>query len=260
MKDSFLSTVSRELRTPLTSIKSFAEILLTYEEDRDTQREFLTIINEESDRLTKLINDFLDLSKIEAGKMKWETVELSLNKVIQNAVNVTQAIAKEKNLRIEFTSEQDLPLVSGDKDRFVQVVTNLLGNAIKFTPEGGRIDVAVRVDAGDSESDPGVVVVSVSDTGIGISPENYGDVFEKFKQVGDTLTGKPQGTGLGLPICKEIIEHYDGRIWVESEIGKGSTFSFSLPILREMKEVEPEEIEELIEVVKSGKKILVVDD
>ena len=261
MKDSFLSTVSHELRTPLTSIKSFAEILLTYDEDKETQREFLTIINEESDRLTKLINDFLDLSKIEAGRMQWDTVELSLTPVIQNAINITQAIAKQKSLDIVFYPLPSLPFVPGDKDRLVQVVTNLLSNSIKFTPDGGRITVGTRVEA--AEGKPAMVVVSVTDTGIGIAPENHGVVFEKFKQVGDTLTNKPKGTGLGLPICKEIVEHYGGRIWVESELGKGATFLFSLPVAaqQEIKEpVIPESPEEPVEAVKEGETVLVVDD
>jgi len=274
MKDSFLSTVSHELRTPLTSIKSFAEILLTYDEDKETQKEFLTIINDESDRLTKLINNFLDLSKIESGRMQWETVELSLAPVIKQAINITQTIAKEKDLTVEFPEPSDLPMVSSDNDRTVQVVTNLLSNAIKFTPENGTIKLAATV-AKDGKSKKGkdMVVVSVTDNGIGIAKKDLGAVFEKFKQVGDTLTDKPMGTGLGLPICKEIIEHYGGRIWVESEIGKGSTFLFSLPVLEgagvtseepcicEDLETQEEETE-ILEVVKKkeGKKILVVDD
>src|SRR4030067_3281658 len=145
MKDSFLSTVSHELRTPLTSIKSFAEILLTYDEDKETQREFLTIINQESDRLTKLINDFLDLSKIEAGRMQWDDKEQSIIPVIQNALNITQALAKEKNLTMEFHAPENLPVVSCDKDRLVQVITNLLSNSIKFTPESGKISIRVKM-------------------------------------------------------------------------------------------------------------------
>jgi PAS domain S-box-containing protein len=264
MKDSFLSTVSHELRTPLTSIKSFAEILLTYDEDKATQREFLTIINEESDRLTKLINDFLDLSKIEAGRMQWDTVELSLTPVIQNAINITQAMAKKQNLNVVFNPVPDLPLVPGDKDRLVQVVTNLLSNSIKFTPDGGTITIGTKVVAAtDPETKQGMVVVSMTDTGIGIAPENHALVFEKFKQVGDTLTNKPKGTGLGLPICREIVEHYGGKIWVESELGKGSTFLFSLPIAKPAETNETVVTEapaEPVEAVKESETILVVDD
>jgi PAS domain S-box-containing protein len=263
MKDSFLSTVSHELRTPLTSIKSFAEILLTYDEDKETQREFLTIINQESDRLTKLINNFLDLSKIEAGRMQWEDKEQSLIPIVQNAINITQALAKEQNLTVEFNASENLPVVSCDRDRLVQVVTNLLSNSIKFTPKGGKITVGIKaVEINKSNGNPGTIVVSIADNGIGIAPENHELVFEKFKQVGDTLTDKPKGTGLGLPICKEIIEHYGGKIWVESELGKGSIFSFSLPIVppAEVKAPIPEVEEILIEKTQKGKLILVVDD
>jgi PAS domain S-box-containing protein len=262
LKDSFLSTVSHELRTPLTSIKSFSEILLSYDEDKETQREFLSIINEESDRLTRLINDFLDLSKIEAGRVQWETVELSLPEVIQTAINATQALTIQMNLKVDADLDHDLPTVRCDKDRLVQVVTNLLSNAIKFTPEGGMIHVkAQTLNGSESEGDSDRVMVSVSDNGIGIAPENHKGIFEKFKQVGDTLTGKPKGTGLGLPICKEILEHYGGKIWVEGELGKGSTFFFTLPITQKIEAEAPEAKKEEAEVViKGGKTILVVDD
>jgi PAS domain S-box-containing protein len=271
LKDSFLSTVSHELRTPLTSIKSFSEILLSYDEDKETQKEFLTIINEESDRLTRLINNFLDLSKIEAGRMQWETAELSLPEVIQTALNATQALTIQTNLKVDTNFAPDLPTVLGDKDRLVQVVTNLLSNAIKFTPDGGKIQVKAQVRNGSKpKGDPDMITVSVSDSGIGIAPKDHEGIFEKFKQVGDTLSGKPKGTGLGLPICKEIVEHYGGKLWVESELGKGSTFFFTLPITtkteakapqakEEVKKEETKE-EEVKAVIKEGKTILVVDD
>jgi CheY-like chemotaxis protein/two-component sensor histidine kinase len=262
LKDNFLSTVSHELRTPLTSIKSFSEILLSYDEDKETQREFLGIINEESDRLTRLINDFLDLSKIEAGRMQWETVELSLPEVIKTAINATQALATQMNLKVDMDLGADLPTVRCDKDRLAQVVTNLLSNSIKFTPEGGMIHVKAQIlNGSESKEDSDMVMVSISDTGIGIAPENHETIFEKFKQVGDTLTGKPKGTGLGLPICKEIVEHYGGRIWVESELGKGSTFFFTLPMGQKTEVKAPEAKKEPAGVViRGGKTILVVDD
>ena len=261
MKDSFLSTVSHELRTPLTSIKGFAEILLTYEEDRETQREFLTIINEESERLTRLINDFLDISRIEAGRMQWQTTRLAIPEIIETAINATQALYKEKNQKVEVDLERDLPSVWSDSDRLVQVITNVLSNAIKFTPDGGEIRVAAQLLKSDEgENAPSMIRVSVSDTGIGIAPEDYEKIFEKFKQVGDTLTDRPKGTGLGLPICKEIVEHYGGKIWVESELDKGSTFYFTLPV-REEAEVETPEVEDkIVTTVEGSKTILVVDD
>jgi PAS domain S-box-containing protein len=270
LKDSFLSTVSHELRTPLTSIKSFSEILLAYDEDRETQKEFLNIIKEESDRLTRLINDFLDLAKIESGRMQWETVDLSVAEVIKTAINATQALAAQGKLEVKVKVSPGLPTVTCDKDRLVQVVTNLLSNAIKFTPEGGKIEVKARRGGGGKlkeKSDS--VVVSVTDSGVGIDPKDHESVFEKFKQVGDTLTDKPKGTGLGLPICKEIIEHYGGKLWVESQLGRGSTFFFSLPLAPAAGAEAPgaDEAEEPAKVAISGRKavdgyktIMVVDD
>ena len=239
MKDNFLSTVSHELRTPLTSIKSFTEILLSYqEEDRETQREFLGIIHQESDHLGDLVNNLLDLSKLETGQMQWEDSELEIPWVIRTVVTAAEPLAARKNLRVDIDLEPDLPPVWDDRNRLVQVVTNLLSNAIKFTPEGGEIRLRAQVikDSG-ARGDPDVIMVSVIDSGIGIAPEDYEKVFDKFRQVGDTLTDKPKGTGLGLAICREIVAHYGGRIWVESQLGKGSTFFFTLPIMEKVREL-----------------------
>jgi PAS domain S-box-containing protein len=264
LKDSFLSTVSHELRTPLTSIKSFSEILLAYDEDRKTQKEFLNIIKEESDRLTRLINDFLDLSKIESGRMQWETAGLSVTEVIKTAINATQALAAEAKLKIKVEVSPGLPKVMSDNDRLVQVVTNLLSNAIKFTPEGGNIGVKAQLlEGGKAKKKADMVLVSVTDNGIGIDPKDRQAIFDKFKQVGNTLTDKPKGTGLGLPICKEIVEHYGGKIWVESELGKGSTFFFTLPVaeVAGVEAPEAKETEELAGAAITGDRtILVVDD
>lgn len=229
LKDNFLSTVSHELRTPLTSIKSFAEILLNYEEDRTTQLEFLGIINDESDRLTRLINEFLDLSKIQAGRMKWQTVEMSLADAINSATNAAKPLIEKNHLDISIEIEPDLPLVLSDKDRMIQVVTNILGNATKFTPEGGQIRVKAWFDDGPKAKNPGMVTVSVTDTGIGIASEHHESIFENFGQVGDVLKDRPKGTGLGLPICKKIVENFGGKIWVESALGEGTTFIFTIP-------------------------------
>ncbi|MFC2027424.1 PAS domain S-box protein, partial [Chloroflexota bacterium] len=230
MKDKFLSTVSHELRTPLTSIKSFAEILLTYDNDRETEKEFLTIINDESDRLTRLINDFLDISKIESGHIQWENVRIEIPKTIETAVNATQALATKMKLKIEVGLQPSLPDVFGDGDKLVQVMTNLISNAINFTDEGGIIRIfAEPLQTEDSLEKPDFVKINVVDTGTGIAPDDQEYIFEKFSQVGDTLKDKPPGTGLGLAISKEIVEHHGGSIWVESEVGKGSTFTFTLP-------------------------------
>jgi signal transduction histidine kinase/FixJ family two-component response regulator len=236
-KSSFLSTVSHELRTPLTSVLGFAKIIRRRLDERifplvpetdpkihNSKRqviENLDIVVSEGERLTLLIDDVLDLAKIEAGKFTWNMASLDISQVIERALAATSSLFRPKNLNPVTNIEPGMPTINGDRDRLIQVVINLISNAVKFT-ESGSITCAARLVNGE-------IVVSVTDSGIGIKPEDQPKVFEKFKQVGDTLTDKPKGTGLGLPICKEIVEHHGGRIWVESEIGKGSKFSFSLP-------------------------------
>ncbi len=226
IKDNFLSTVSHEFRTPLASIKAYVDILLTYDNEEEIQKEFLGTINNETDRLARLINDFLDLSKIEAGRIQWETAPVEIPDVIKSAVEATEALASNTDLIVELDIASDLSPVLGDRDRCLQVVTNLISNAIKFTPEGGIIFVKVS----NSTSFPDMVQVSVTDTGLGIPIEDQERIFHKFTQVGDGLRDKPPGTGLGLAICQKIVEYYRGSIWVESELDKGSTFSFTLPV------------------------------
>ena len=237
-KSAFLSTVSHELRTPLTSVLGFAKIIKKRLEDRifplvptDDRRiaqtiqqvdDNLRVVVSEGERLTKLIDDVLDLAKIEAGKLEWHMGEVSIADVIDHATAATASLFEPKGLRLVKEVAADLPLVTGDRDRLIQVVINLISNAVKFTDHGTVTCRAVR--------DGSALVVSVIDTGVGITPSDQPKVFERFKQVGDTLTDKPKGTGLGLPICKEIVEHHGGRIWVESAIGAGSTFAFSVPM------------------------------
>ena len=239
IKSDFLSTVSHELRTPLTSVLGFSKMIAKrfttvlqphlQQADARVQRETmrvqenLGIIIDEGERLTRLINDVLDLAKIEAGKVEWTMQDVSLFDIVQSAVNATSALAKDKGLDVRLAPQGEDFHVYGDQDRLVQVVTNLLSNSIKFTDEGSITCLLAE--------DKDTVTVKIIDTGIGIAPADLDKVFEKFKQVGDTLTNKPQGTGLGLPICKEIIEHHGGRLWVESELGTGSTFIFTLPAL-----------------------------
>ena len=232
MKDSFLSSVSHELRTPLTSIRSFSEILLNYdEEDRYTQKEFLGIINSESERLTRLINDVLDLSRIEAGGMVWNDEVLSVEEIIRDILPAQQKLIEAKSLRLVLDLSHEPLSVFADRDRMQQVITNLLANAVKFSHEGGEIRVKTETFQGRrSEEPPQWIKVSISDQGIGIDEKDFDVIFDKFRQVTrDTLKDKPEGTGLGLPICRDIITHYGGNIWVESEQGRGSTFSFALP-------------------------------
>lgn len=237
-KSAFLSTVSHELRTPLTSVLGFAKIIKKRLDDRifplvptDDRKvaqtiqqveENLKVVVSEGERLTKLIDDVLDLAKIEAGKLEWHMEEVAIADVIERATAATASLFEQKGLPLLKDVQAGLPALQGDRDRLIQVVINLISNAVKFTAEGSVTCRATRRH--------GEVVVSVIDTGLGIAPADQPKVFERFKQVGDTLTDKPKGTGLGLPICREIVEHHGGRIWVESEPGRGSTFSFTLPL------------------------------
>ena len=237
-KSAFLSTVSHELRTPLTSVLGFAKIIKKRLDDRifplvpkDDKKivstiqqveDNLKVVVSEGERLTKLIDDVLDLAKIEAGKLEWHMEPVSLAEVIDRATAATSSLFEQKGLRLVTDVTPGLPVVTGDSDRLIQVVINLISNAVKFTDAGSVTCRAVRRG--------GEIVVSIVDTGMGIAPVDQPKVFERFKQVGDTLTDKPKGTGLGLPICREIVEHHGGRVWVESELGKGSVFSFSIPV------------------------------
>jgi CheY-like chemotaxis protein len=164
----------------------------------------------------------LDLAKIEAGKLEWHMEPVTVGDIIERATAATASLVDPRGLRLVKDVAPNLPPVIGDRDRLIQVVINLISNAVKFTEAGVITCRATR------QRDQ--LIVSVSDNGMGIAPADQPKVFERFKQVGDTLTDKPKGTGLGLPICREIVDHHGGRIWVESEIGKGSTFSFSLPL------------------------------
>ena len=231
MKDEFIATVSHELRTPLTSTKGAAEILLNYQdEDRATQTEFLSIIDNESDRLTRLINDVLDLARMESGETVWDISTIDLQSVIETAMYCTHALILNKDVTVEIAADHELPAVEADSDKLVQVVTNLLSNAIKFTPNGGSIRSESRL-VPDESAITGVrmVEVSIADTGIGIPSGDVHKIFGRFQQAGTTLANRPQGIGLGLAISKEIITHLGGEIWVESEIGEGSTFFFTVP-------------------------------
>jgi DNA-binding response OmpR family regulator/anti-sigma regulatory factor (Ser/Thr protein kinase) len=180
------------------------------------------IIVSEGERLTALINNVLDLAKIEAGRVEWKIGPVAIAEVVARAIAATTSLGEQKGLSLRSEIEDRLPQVDSDEDRLIQVMINLISNAVKFTERGS---ITCRARRAGQE-----IVVSVADTGIGIAPENQAKVFEQFAQVGDTLTDKPTGTGLGLPICKQIVEHFGGRIWVESEAGKGSIFRFTLPL------------------------------
>lgn len=222
MKTNFIANVSHELRTPLTSVRGFSEILLTMEVDSETTREFLEIINNESERLTRLINDVLDITKIESGQIDWQLEPLNQLTLLRSSARTFSSLAEEQGLKFEVAIPETLPTVLANCDRILQVLANLIGNAIKFTTHGS---IVLSAEVAGNE-----VHTHITDTGLGIAPEDHERIFEKFTQVGDTLTDKPKGTGLGLCICRDIIVHHGGRMWVKSELGKGSTFSFSLPI------------------------------
>ncbi len=224
LKDDFMATVTHELRTPLTSIRSFSEIL--YDNPTiapEQRREFLGIITKESERLTRLINQVLDLAKIEAGQFDWQIGPVDPRAVIDDAVAAVSQLFKDKAVALAADLPSSLPPVTADRDQLMQVIMNLLSNAVKFSPPNtGRVTISAAATINGVE-------VRVRDNGPGVLPEHREMIFEKFRQVGDTLTNKPEGSGLGLPISKRIIEHFNGRIWVESEPGRGATFAFIVP-------------------------------
>lgn len=223
IKSEFVSVVSHELRTPLTSIKSFSELLKNDIEDFDLkeQKHFLSIINKESDRLGRLINDLLDLQKIDSGKMVWKDKHIDLAKLLTDAAELFFQTFNDKGLTLQLSLPKQTCTPFVDEDRIKQVIANLLSNALKFTERG---TVVVTLTA-----EPNHAKVSVCDSGVGIPDNELESVFESFHQVDNSETRKTRGSGLGLAICKEIIEHYQGRIWTESTLGKGSCFYFTLP-------------------------------
>lgn len=237
LKTDFISTVSHELRTPMTSVLGFAKIIRkkldriifpAIGKDQPVGKSVeqvqgnMGIIVSEAERLTDLINDVLDIAKMEAGEVQWRRQVVNMNDIIRQSIDSTRGLLKDRDIQVTTDVEKDLPTVQGDRARLVQVMVNLISNSVKFTEQGNIVCRAIR--------DGSQVLVSVIDSGVGISEVAQRDIFDKFKQAGDTLTEKPTGTGLGLPICRQIVEHHGGRIWVESSVGQGSTFSFNLPL------------------------------
>lgn len=227
LKDDFISTVSHELRTPLTSVRSLSEILHTNPNiDSDQIQKFTGIIIKESDRLIRLISQVLDYEKIESAQIAWSVASLNLEEVIKDAVASTRQLIQDKNIKINQAIEPSIPSIAGDRDRLVQVMVNLISNAVKFC-EADRGDITIRLKAKTSH-----LLVQVEDNGIGIKPENLNRIFEPFHQIKNPTKGRPVGTGIGLTITKRIIDFHHGRIWVESTPGSGAIFSFTLPIHR----------------------------
>ena len=223
-KSEFLANMSHELRTPLNAIIGFSEVLSErmFGELNEKQEEYLKDIYASGNHLLSLINDILDLSKIEAGRMELELTAFDLPTALDNALMLVRERAGRRNITLQTSVDGQLGEVRADERKIRQVVLNLLSNAIKFTPEGGRIDVAATPR-------DGFVEVLVSDTGVGIAPEDQEAVFEEFRQVG-TTEKKAEGTGLGLTLCRKFIELHGGRIWVKSQVGVGSTFTFMIPV------------------------------
>ena len=223
-KSEFLANMSHELRTPLNAIIGFSEVLADrmFGELNDKQAEYVQDVLASGRHLLSLINDILDLSKVEAGRMELELTQFHLPTALDGALVLIRERATRHGIGLGLEADPEIAEVVGDERKLRQVVLNLLSNAVKFTPEGGRIDVrAVLAE--------GAVRVSVADTGVGIAPEDQDKIFEAFSQVGSGAARR-EGTGLGLTLTRQFVELHGGRIWVESEVGKGSTFTFTLPV------------------------------
>jgi Na+/proline symporter/nitrogen-specific signal transduction histidine kinase len=225
LKDDFVATVSHELRTPLTSIRTFSQILRDNPDVEPAERaRQLGIVIKESERLTRLINQILDVSKLESGNVEWHPGPVDMKEIVEDTVAAMSELFKEKSIELSTQVPERVPTVTADLDRIVQVMLNLLSNAVKFCDAGqGKVEIALS-QAGR------FVRVDVRDNGPGIAASDQPAIFDKFRQVGDPLAGKPQGSGLGLHICKRIVERLGGRIWVSSGRIQGTCFSFTLPI------------------------------
>jgi len=224
-KSEFLASMSHELRTPLNAVIGFSEVLLErmFGEINDKQDEYLQDILSSGRHLLSLINDILDLAKIEAGRMDLEVADFHLPQAIDNAITLVKERAARRAIVLQATVDSRLGEIKGDERKVKQVLLNLLSNAIKFTPEGGRVDVSATLADGFAE-------IAVTDTGVGIAPEDHEAVFEEFRQVGTDYAKKHEGTGLGLTLSRRFVELHGGRIWVKSELNQGATFTFTLPV------------------------------
>ena len=224
-KSEFLANMSHELRTPLNAIIGFSEVLMErmFGEVNDKQADYLKDIHESGRHLLSLINDILDLSKIEAGRMELELSSFHLPTALSNAMTLVRERAQRHGIELGLEVDPRLGELQADERKFKQIVLNLLSNAVKFTPDGGRVDVAAKQKKETIE-------IAVRDTGIGIAPEDHAAVFEEFKQVGRDYTRKAEGTGLGLALTRRLVELHGGEIALESAPGKGSTFTVKLPL------------------------------
>jgi signal transduction histidine kinase len=223
LKSDFLATMSHELRTPLNSILGFSEVLLSNNQLNDKQQRWVRNVQSSGEKLLNLINDILDLAKIEAGKMQVRLEDFSVHDVCEGLLNMFRPLAEKKNIDVRPQIDPDIPVLRQDVTKFQQILQNLLSNAIKFTPEGGRVLLKAEAEAGQ-------LVLTVSDTGVGIAPEEQELVFEKFRQSGNPLTREHAGTGLGLSIVRELSKLLGGDVSLQSELGRGSTFTVRLPL------------------------------
>jgi PAS domain S-box-containing protein len=221
LKSEFVSMVSHEFRTALVGIQGFSEILMTERNSPEDVTSLASDIFGDSQRLNRMINEMLDLDRMEAGKIRIQPKPVDVNSLVRDAVDRARASSNNHDLRVEL--DDALPIINADPDRLVQVISNLLTNAVKYSPDGGEVTVGTHAENGQ-------VNVAVRDQGVGIAPENMGKVFARYERFESTKTNAVIGTGLGLAICKQIIELHGGRIWVESKLGEGSTFQFTVPV------------------------------
>jgi Na+/proline symporter/nitrogen-specific signal transduction histidine kinase len=223
LKDDFMSSVTHELRTPLTSIRAFAELMRDDPQmDAAQRQQFLGLVVDETERLSRLVNQVLDMAKIESGQGEWRNDEIDLCELVAHAVQTTSQLFLERGAEVTVQQPDDAPVLRADRDRLLQVLINLLSNAAKFVPSGTGL-VKVRLSC-----DEQAATIEVQDNGPGVAAEQQQLIFEKFRQ-GGVATNRPQGTGLGLPISRRIVEHFGGRMWLTSRPGEGATFAFELP-------------------------------
>jgi len=231
-KSAFLANMSHELRTPLNAIIGFSEIL----EDQnfgplnDKQLKYTRNVMSSGKHLLTMINDILDLSKIEAGKLELRRETFPLESTIDGIIGIVKVLANKKNIQLNYDIDPALTEIGADPRYFKQVLYNLLSNAVKFTQDGGRVDLSALLMEDTEPAGRGLAQISVSDTGIGIAPEDYGKVFDEFQQIDDSYSRMQEGTGLGLALCKKLVELHGGEISFSSEKGTGSTFTFTIPI------------------------------
>jgi signal transduction histidine kinase len=226
-KSEFLANMSHELRTPLNAIIGFSEVLREqmFGELNEAQMDYINDVLESGQHLLSLINDILDLSKVEAGRMELELGEVFISQALESGMTMHGERASRNGVTLGLAIDPDIGVIRADERKVRQVIFNLLSNAVKFTPSGGRVDVQARLM-------DGMVEVAVADTGGGIAPEDQERVFEEFQQAPGSQSGKHEGTGLGLTLSRKFIELHGGHLWVESELGAGSTFRFTLPVAR----------------------------